>query len=97
RFVGDGDFVGVVATAADQPFFSLEVGDAFFGVEAEQPLNFGHDFRPDTIAREKKEFESRHEARLTGNEARLLKPRARLGKPRGIQKKTGLYCPLNQL
>ena len=51
----------VVAAAADKPLFDLETGNAVFGIEAEQPLDFGHDFRADAVAGEKKKLVGSHE------------------------------------
>ena len=62
--VGDRDVVGVVAGAADQPFLGPKIGDACFGVKAEQPFHLGHDFRADAVAGEEKEIETGHERRL---------------------------------
>ena len=63
--VGDRHLMRVIASAADQPFLGLEIGDARFGVEAEQPFHLGHDFRADAVAGEKEEIEGAHEGRLT--------------------------------
>ena len=59
--VGDGDFVRVVAGAADEVFLGLEFGDALLGVKAEQPFHLGHDFGADAVAGEKEEIEAGHE------------------------------------
>ena len=47
----------VIAGAADQTLLDPEIGDAFLGVEAEQPFHFGHDFGADAVAGEKEELE----------------------------------------
>jgi hypothetical protein len=101
---GNGDLVRVIAGATDQVVLGLEIGNAFLGVEAEQPLHLGHDFRADAVAGEQKEIVGRHKSRLITMRRRLLMGRVRLGKARRCGRDSGLrhargcrYCPLNQL
>ena len=61
---GDGDLVGVICGTADQPFLGPEIGNTLLGVEAEQPLHLGHDFRADAVAGEQEKIVGRHKSRL---------------------------------
>ena len=54
----------VMPHAADQPFFGAKIHHALFGVERQQPLHLGHDFRADAVAGKEEEIIGRHEVGL---------------------------------
>ena len=58
--VGDGDLVGIVAGAADQPFLGLEGGEPARIHPGDELLDLGHDFGADAVAGEKQELVGRH-------------------------------------
>ena len=60
--VGDGDPVGVVAAAADQPLLGLERAHAVRVHPGDELLHLGHDFGADAVAGEQEELVGGHNA-----------------------------------
>ena len=58
--VGDGDLVGVVAGAADQPLFGLEPREPVRIHPADELLDLGHHLGADAVAGKKQEFVPGH-------------------------------------
>jgi len=58
--VGNGDLVGIIRRAADQPLLGLEMRDALRVEPVDQPFHLGHHFGADAVAGEKQQFMGRH-------------------------------------
>ncbi len=58
--VGDGDLVGIVAGAADEPFLGLERGQPPLIHQGDELLDLGHDLGADAVAGEQQELVGRH-------------------------------------